>query len=842
MDWVRKPDLEADPENETRKLTPEEIQKIIDEFPAIEATDTLTAQKVREGITEWVAKDLREIKITPSALGELQASIYMYHLKSLVQAETSVGITAAEATGATTTQMTLNMFHVSGSSKSMSFGVDAMKELIFARLTRRHESSMIYFRDSTLTSEDVVTEMRPKIIGSIISDFIGVTLMDENGAAQHLDYDIDVIQALPRYWWHEDYSILRKKVIPQSTHVLRLYLDVDKLYAMKISLDNMANILEKEVIDKETERSVVVIHSPLVWTLNGRTMPPIMDIYPDPSMMKKVMANKQYIPEDIATQTFLKCFVLPDLSRIRVGGISGIRRLFPIVSPVWQIVLEEKKATTAAFSVDEIPPDIDRMWVLVYNKIRMAISGVTVSTLARLLRVVGIEIRGGNDSVLLVVMPEGVMERPGEYVQRLQNAARTEQEAEISRIREEAQNRGVSLGIIKPPRKEILEASEYVYADSDGSNLLDLLAHHDVDPTRTISNNMHEIARVLGIEATRNFFIYDFNNVIQNAESYVNYRHIALLADFITGRGRPLGITFFGISRQRAGHLTLATIERATPVLGHAALFGKEEESSNVSAAIAVGRRVPIGTGGVDVEIDQKKLMEFEQRMTQLRTATPADRPRISLSSLKEAVDELEGTASVSTVSEIEGEDHVDMVNLFNTSEVLVDITGRQGIVAPRRGGFTLTAAPNVLQADQAPVSYEPRRAPVISNLLSEVSKVTVQSTKREAPSRFTLRAIESDVLQEPLTVQDEIPEPVQGTGLPSTLIDMMGQLNLGITPAPDRPDMGVNEPLTNTNLIDIRVQEAEQEAQGSRAEITTQTTGALPQRRRRVDLSKLLS
>src|SRR5690606_31533736 len=51
---------------------------------------------------------LRDLVICPSAIPELLKRIIEQHYKSLVVPGTAVGTTAAEAVGATTTQMTLN--------------------------------------------------------------------------------------------------------------------------------------------------------------------------------------------------------------------------------------------------------------------------------------------------------------------------------------------------------------------------------------------------------------------------------------------------------------------------------------------------------------------------------------------------------------------------------------------------------------------------------------------------------------------------------------------------------------------------------------------------------------
>ena len=73
--------------------------------------------------------------------------------------------------------------------------------------------------------------------------------------------------------------------------------------------------------------------------------------------------------------------------------------------------------------------------------------------------------------------------------------------------------------------------------DTDGSSLQELLNHPNVDFTKTISNDIQEIYHLLGIEAAREAIIFELTEVINDAGSYVNQRHISF-ADIMTSRGR----------------------------------------------------------------------------------------------------------------------------------------------------------------------------------------------------------------------------------------------------------------------------------------------------------------
>ncbi len=72
---------------------------------------------------------------------------------------------------------------------------------------------------------------------------------------------------------------------------------------------------------------------------------------------------------------------------------------------------------------------------------------------------------------------------------------------------------------------------------------MQVLSEPSVDPIRTSSNDICEIFEVLGIEAVRKAIEREMNHVISFDGSYVNYRHLALLCDVMTAKGKVQGGT-----------------------------------------------------------------------------------------------------------------------------------------------------------------------------------------------------------------------------------------------------------------------------------------------------------
>ena len=144
--------------------------------------------------------------------------------------------------------------------------------------------------------------------------------------------------------------------------------------------------------------------------------------------------------------------------------------------------------------------------------------------------------------------------------------------------------------------------------ETNGSNLLDILCHSQIDNTRTVSNNINEIYEILGIEAARQALYNEIWEVIKDADLYVNYRHLALLVDTMTNKGHLLSIDRHGINRGDVGPLAKSSFEETTDMLIKAGIFSEIDKINGVSANIMLGQIPPCGTGDSDIFMDEDML------------------------------------------------------------------------------------------------------------------------------------------------------------------------------------------------------------------------------------------
>jgi hypothetical protein len=133
--------------------------------------------------------------------------------------------------------------------------------------------------------------------------------------------------------------------------------------------------------------------------------------------------------------------------------------------------------------------------------------------------------------------------------------------------------------------------------------------------TRTISNDVHEIKEILGIEAARNFLISEFITVTSSEGIYINPRHVTLLVDFMTSLGDVFGITFSGISRQQVGPLARMSDQRTMDVVKEASGFGVSEAVRGTSASIYIGKENDFGAAYNPDFIDPEIRARFEKEL-----------------------------------------------------------------------------------------------------------------------------------------------------------------------------------------------------------------------------------
>jgi DNA-directed RNA polymerase subunit A' len=148
---------------------------------------------------------------------------------------------------------------------------------------------------------------------------------------------------------------------------------------------------------------------------------------------------------------------------------------------------------------------------------------------------------------------------------------------------------------------------------TDGSNLSKVLDILGVDPTRTITNHVHEVAQTLGIEAARNALIKEALGVLEEQGLDVDIRHVMLVAEIMTATGEVRQIGRHGISGEKTSVLARAAFEITVPNIVDAAIKGEDDPLRGVTENVIVGQSIPIGTGLVELYMSTAQREETKE-------------------------------------------------------------------------------------------------------------------------------------------------------------------------------------------------------------------------------------
>ncbi len=130
-----------------------------------------------------------------------------------------------------------------------------------------------------------------------------------------------------------------------------------------------------------------------------------------------------------------------------------------------------------------------------------------------------------------------------------------------------------------------------------GSNLKEVLLIKGIDKDRAYTNNLHETAEVLGVEAAQQTIMIEIKKVLDSQGLDINERHLNLIADAMTTYGSVKGVTRMGIISHKSSILAQAAFETPDKQFVNATIQGKKDELASVIENIILNQPVPVGTG-----------------------------------------------------------------------------------------------------------------------------------------------------------------------------------------------------------------------------------------------------
>jgi len=157
--------------------------------------------------------------------------------------------------------------------------------------------------------------------------------------------------------------------------------------------------------------------------------------------------------------------------------------------------------------------------------------------------------------------------------------------------------------------------THYVILTS-GTNLEEILKFKGVDDTKTTTNDICDISRVLGVEAARQSIINEIRRTIEAQGLDIDIRHLKLIADAMCFAGEVQGSTRMGIISQKSSVLARASFETPIKHFVNATLKATKDELSSVIENIILNQPTPVGTGlpGLLVKITGRLTPEEKEK------------------------------------------------------------------------------------------------------------------------------------------------------------------------------------------------------------------------------------
>jgi DNA-directed RNA polymerase I subunit RPA1 len=140
---------------------------------------------------------------------------------------------------------------------------------------------------------------------------------------------------------------------------------------------------------------------------------------------------------------------------------------------------------------------------------------------------------------------------------------------------------------------------------TEGSNLHAVLELGDglLDFDRVMTNDMFGILNCYGVEAMRSALIAEFQKIFGAYGIPVNFRHLALIADYMTARGAYRGFNRAAMVDVPSTFQQMS-FETSVTFLSSAVLSGRSDiVSCSPSTAIAIGETYTGGTGAFDLHV-----------------------------------------------------------------------------------------------------------------------------------------------------------------------------------------------------------------------------------------------
>ena len=618
--------------NNPRRLTNDEINYILNKIPPyVSGTINREAAKFAyKNLLKFEKFRLRQIVITPLAIEEYREKYTISHTFSNVEYGTPVGGTSAEAFSRSSSQQAMDSFKIEVAKVSTN-SVEAFDEILEARY-RKVPIMFVYYNDKP-TIEEIYNKKR------LILETISVKDLIITERVETVD------ELYPNGTFPDWYDIFRAVMvqtdIPKFNWIYQIRINTDLMFKNKILPRDIARSIESEGILK-------CIYSPLLKDESGSYI--IMDVYV--SNKSGIMDIKEYKESKLGEEDNIFMYLyntfMPKVSTTNIRGLNKISSIRKIIIPINFSLYSETNLSIYY-------PEKKNEYLIKLNIPYMTLNFITINNIINMFKSLEIndvfkidempELKDFDDMDLYVKLPP----EPKEYTEHM-NKQKKEDKMEYTPINyisfivkvdkkevddyrisqkkiksemisnsnklllegdkigsRDIRNKSANIKIYKEPSIPYMNCNQ-IYIETSGSDISNLIKMDDIDMTRSYSNNLYEILKYFGIEAVRSHIIKELIHLIKSTDSYIDLRHITLIADWMTMFGYITPFTLKGMKSHELGSLANAALREPTKALQEESILNRTDYLNNISSAMTVGNPVKIGTGLVNLIVDEDKI------------------------------------------------------------------------------------------------------------------------------------------------------------------------------------------------------------------------------------------
>lgn len=579
-----------------RHLTKEEIKTIVDKIPAPLGVSRYAVDIAHEEIKYNLALKLRKIEISSSAIEKLANTIYTMYDKAHATPGDPVAYQVAQAFGNNITQFTLNTFHSQGSDLSAREIISSVKETTNASKERKFPFTVAYFKNKYLSYYDALV-MQSIFVSTVASDFIkNKGSIIKHYKSNNIQVKNEFINSITdRYIPVEDVRI--ETSVP---FYLELQIDEVQLYRYQLSVRVIAEKIYKQ----------------LGYIKKGNNEKKCLTVYYGSALDPKIyiFASHETLYDEF--EHIVDVVVNPGLNILRISGYDDVTGYSLIQKPLHSVILEEEHLTATTTAIKLSGYDMYQ-------------HGITKEHIVKYFTVLGLVdtddpflpkddedpenkyfwnklgyknidpskyplVNDGNDfhpgynqpnidRYPVIVVNSKDRKKGGSVASWIGEQFSTSDDNSKKNYYTEYEDIG-RYGAIR-------------YAKLGGNNFVKVMRSSHIDKTLSYCNNMHIMAKYVGMGAGKSTQTSDVTSTMDQAGVYIHPTNTMLFVDFQFGKTHPIGVSTSGIAADNKGFLTISSIEKVINTFKNAAIGEVPESSNNVIASLILGTDIKMGTG-----------------------------------------------------------------------------------------------------------------------------------------------------------------------------------------------------------------------------------------------------